>query len=141
MQNEWRPIRNFVRGGALALFAIGVCAANAWPAGDPTPAVSGQSPSYVMKKGGAFVYEKIPGVDSTKPEYVLVWYLGKRASGPLIRYQDGDMTAILECYEDCQYVRWTGVPEGRSSVSGRIRVINDPVLYSILRDATSGLLD
>jgi len=94
-----------------------------------------------MKKGSAFVYEKIPGVDSTKPEYVLVWYLGKRASGPLIRYQDGDMTAILECYESCQYVRWTGLSEGKSSFSGRIRVINDPLIYSIVRDATSGLLD
>lgn len=79
--------------------------------------------------------------DPTNPEYVLVWYLGKQAESPLIRYQDGTMTATLTCYENCQYVRWTGRSEGRAKFGGRIRVTNDPLIYSIMRDATAGFLN
>lgn len=93
-----------------------------------------------MKRGSAFVYEKVSSGDSTKSEYVFVWYMGENANGPLIQYQGGSMRATLECYEDCQYVRWNGTSEGRGRFSGRIRVTNDPLIYSIMRDATAGLL-
>ncbi|MBB5503133.1 hypothetical protein HDG37_007372 [Paraburkholderia sp. MM5384-R2] len=51
------------------------------------------------------------------------------------------MTATLTCYENCQYVRWTGRSEGRAKFGGRIRVTNDPLIYSIMRDATAGFLN
>jgi hypothetical protein len=79
--------------------------------------------------------------DSTNPHYVLVWYLGERGESPLIRYHDGTVTATLTCYENCQYVSWTSRSEGRVIFSGRIRVTNDPLIYSIMRDAAAGFLN
>lgn len=115
---------------------------NAWSKNIPIiEASQKQSPSYIGRSGDAYLYEKVPSGDATKPEHVLVWYMGKQANGPLIRYQDGAMVVTLECYEDCQYVRWTSGEGGRKSSGGRIRVINDPLIYSIIRDATSGLLN
>lgn len=112
----------------------------AWSAGNPAPEESSQIPGYVSKNGNTYVYQKVPLGDSTEPEYVFVWYLGEESSGPLIRYQDGPMTATLSCYENCRYVRWSRISEGKVISSGRIRVINDPLIHSIIRDATSGLL-
>lgn len=123
----------------VTLLLISEFHVHAWSASTPTLAEPAHG--YVAKRGDAFVYEKVPPVDSTAPVYVLVWYLGRNSGGPLIRYQDGNMTATLECYEDCQYVRWNEISEGKVISNGRIRVSNDPLIYSIIRDATSGLLN
>lgn len=129
------------RALVITFFSVCLSTGNARQENKPVNASSGQQPSYVMKKGDAFAYQKVPNGDPTEPEYVWVWYLGKRASSPLIRYQDGTTMATLTCYDDCQFVRWTSKPDGQPIFSGRIRVTNDPLIYSIMRDALSGFLN
>jgi hypothetical protein len=134
-------IRRFFPDVITICIALSTFPAYVSAEGSPTLVESSQVPAYIKKIGDAFVYEKIPLDDSTGPEYVFVSYLGKEPSGPLIEYRDGSMTVALRCYENCQYVKWSAISDGKIRESGRIRTINDPLIYSIIRDATSGLLD